>query len=68
MAKRDNKSHHDAGGGKLNNNRSEHANSFVMERDPRMHAQMRAEQNLAQNEEEGNRNYIQMKQQKNEKF
>lgn len=59
LAKKDNKSHHDAGGGSRNNNRKEHANSFIMRRDPRLNQQEIAEQNLAQNREEGNKDYIQ---------
>lgn len=66
MAKRDNKAHHDAGGGRLNNNRKEHANSFIMRSDPRLHQQQIAKQNLALNEEEGNEDYIQSQIQLNE--
>lgn len=59
MAKKDNKSHHDKGV-KLNINRQEHANSFIQHRDPRLNQQQIAEQNLAQNHEEGNANYKQV--------
>ncbi|MBO1003367.1 hypothetical protein ACFSKI_22285 [Pseudogracilibacillus auburnensis] len=58
MAKRDNKSHHDKGG-KLNNDRQVHANSFIMQRDPRLNQQQITEQNLAQNDEDGNKDYFQ---------
>lgn len=56
MAKKDNRSHHDKGG-TLNVNRKEHSNSFIQRRDPRMHQQEIAVQNLAQNDKEGNKNY-----------
>lgn len=62
MAKKDNKSHHDRGG-TLNVNRKEHSNSFIQRRDPRLHQQEIAVQNLARNDKEGNKNYeeIEMK-------
>ena len=56
MAKKDNRSHHDKGG-TLNVNRKEHSNSFIQRRDPRLHQQEIAVQNLAQNDKEGNKNY-----------
>lgn len=56
MAKKDNKSHHDKGG-TLNINRKEHSNSFIQRRDPRLHQQEIAVQNLARNDKEGNKNY-----------
>ncbi|MHA6258842.1 hypothetical protein ACXYMX_02895 [Sporosarcina sp. CAU 1771] len=56
MAKKDNKSHHDKGV-RLNFNKKEHSNSFIQRRDPRLNQQQIAEQNLAQNEEDGNENY-----------
>ncbi len=56
MAKKDNKSHHDKGG-TLNINRKEHSNSFIQRRDPRIHQQEIAVQNLAKNDQEGNKNY-----------
>lgn len=59
MAKKDNKSHHDKGI-RLNFNRQEHSNSFIQRRDPRLNQQQIAEQNLAQNNEEGNKNYQQV--------
>lgn len=59
MAKKDNKSHHDQGITQ-NINKGEHQNSFIMKRDPRIHQQEIAAQNLAQNAEEGNRHYAQM--------
>lgn len=66
MAKKDNKSHHDAGGGKRNHNRQEHQNSLIMRRDPRLNQQQIAYQNLAENAEEGNRHYIQTQKELNE--
>lgn len=59
LAKKDNKSHHDKGI-KHNFNRQENANSFIQRRDPRLNQQQIAEQNLAQNKEEGNENYKQL--------
>ena len=56
MAKKDNKSHHDRGV-RLNINRQEHSNSLVQKRDPRLNQQQLAEQNLAQNHKDGNKNY-----------
>lgn len=56
MAKKDNKAHHDKGG-TLNINRKEHSNSFIQMRDPRLHQQEIAAQNLALNRQEGNKNY-----------
>lgn len=56
MAKKDNRSHHDKGG-TLNFNRKEHSNSFIQQRDPRLNQQEIAKQNLAQNAQEGNKNY-----------
>lgn len=62
MAKKDNKSHHDKGV-RLNFNRQEHSNSYIQRRDPRLNQQQIAEQNLAQNNEEGNKNYQQVQMQ-----
>lgn len=59
MAKKDNRSHHDQGG-TLNFNRKEHSNSFIQRRDPRLHQQEIAKQNLAKNAQEGNRHYEEM--------
>lgn len=56
MAKKDNKSHHDRGVTQ-NLNRQEHSNSFIQRRDPRLHQQEIARQNLAQNHKDGNENY-----------
>lgn len=65
MAKKDNKSHHDKGV-TLNLNRQEHSNSFIQQRDPRLNQQEIAIQNLAQNREEGNKNYEQVQMQQAE--
>lgn len=59
MAKKDNRSHHDKSG-TLNVNRKEHSNSFIQHRDPRLNQQEIALQNLAQNDQEGNRHYQEM--------
>lgn len=60
MAKKDNKSHHDKG--ITNNyNRGENENSFVMRGSPQLDQQQMVQQNLAQNAEDGNRHYAQMK-------
>lgn len=56
MAKKDNKSHHDQGITR-NINKGEHQNSFIMRRDPRLNQQQIAEQNIAQNASDGNRDY-----------
>lgn len=56
MAKKDNRSHHDKGG-TLNFNRKEHSNSLIQRRDPRLNQQEIAKQNLAQNAQEGNKDY-----------
>lgn len=60
MAKKDNQSHHDKGITK-NYNRGENKNSFVMRGSPQLDQQHIVQQNLAQNTEEGNRHYAQMK-------
>lgn len=60
MAKKDNKSHHDKGVTK-HYNRGENENSFVMRGSPQLDQQQIAKQNLAQNAEEGNHHYAQMK-------
>lgn len=59
MAKKGNKDHHGKGITQ-NINLAENMNSFNMRRDTRLNQQHNAEQNLAQNAEEGNHDYAQM--------